>query len=99
METSPITEATFSLILIDALVALVAVVIVGALLVRASRYRGAARFIGPLAVLSAVAMVLGAIGEQDALIAIGAGGVGAIGAVLQSVMKKEDDEVDKKDEL
>lgn len=98
MDSSPITEETFSLLLLDALLAIVAVVVIGALLVKASRYRGAARFIGPLAVLSAVAMVLGAIAEQDALIAIGAGGVGAIGAVLQSVMRKEDnEEVDERD--
>ena len=92
METNPLTETNLTLFLVDGFAALIAIVVLSGLIVRASRYSGSARFIGPLAILSGVAMVLGTFAEADALIAIGAGGVGALGAVLQSVMKKDEEE-------
>ncbi|MGA1037603.1 MAG: hypothetical protein ACO3VQ_07300 [Ilumatobacteraceae bacterium] len=89
-----VTEATLSLFLVDLALIVVGIVVVGALLVRASRYSGASRFIGPLAILSGVSLVLGAATEHEALIAIAAGGIGALGAVLQTVVKKSSDETD-----
>ena len=93
----PFTEATLTLLLLDVALAVVGIVVVGVLLVRASHYSGASRFIGPLAILSGVALVLGAATEHDGMMAIAAGGVGAIGAVLQTVVKKNDKPDDKPD--
>jgi arginine exporter protein ArgO len=86
-----VTETTLTLLLLDIALIVVGIVVVGALLVRASRYGGAARFIGPLAILSGVALVLGAATEHDAMMAIAAGGIGALGATLQTVVKKDDE--------
>ena len=79
--------AGWDLLFADIFLAIIALVIVSFLIIHAAKFPGPARYIAPLAILSGIAMIIGGINDMDALITIAAGGVGALGAVLQAVTK------------
>lgn len=87
---SPVTEATLFLLLLDLGLAVVALMIFAAMIIRAARYPGLAPLIAPLAMLSALALVIGGIADIPALITLAATGVGALAAVLTKTFNAED---------
>ena len=79
---SAVTEVTLALLLIDLGLAVVALVIFSLMITRAARFPGLAPLIAPLAMLSALALVIGGLGDIPALVTLAATGVGALAAVL-----------------